>query len=106
MMIPENIAGYAGTAAGSLLALGYFAQKLITSFKSEKAESSVLSLMHNELERMSDQNSTLSVELGKLQVEVLKLNRELRTLTLENQRLHEEVGRLTEQISNMPRIKK
>lgn len=98
---PSIIAKYAGGTAVSILALAYGLQKLINGFKTGTAESSILTLMHSELERMSAQNANLSMELGRLQVEVIALNSQLRALTAENQRLHSEVGSLTMEVSRL-----
>ena len=98
---PSIIAKYAGGTAVSILALAYGLQKLINGFKTGTAESSILTLMHSELERMSAQNANLSMELGRLQIEVIALNTQLRALTAENQRLHSEVGSLTTEVSRL-----
>lgn len=98
---PSIIAKYASGTAVSILALAYGLQKLINGFKTGTAESSILTLMHSELERMSAQNANLSMELGRLQVEVIALNTQLRALTAENQRLHSEVGSLTTEVSRL-----
>lgn len=98
---PSIIAKYAGGTAVSILALAYGLQKLLNGFKTGTAESSILTLMHSELERMSAQNANLSMELGRLQVEVIALNSQLRALTAENQRLHSEVGSLTTEVSRL-----
>lgn len=98
---PSIIAKYAGGTAVSILALAYGLQKLLNGFKTGTAESSILTLMHSELERMSAQNANLSMELGRLQVEVIALNSQLRALTTENQRLHSEVGSLTTEVSRL-----
>lgn len=87
----------AGAAAG-LIAVAVFAQKFLNTWQSNRAENSVINLMHTELERMSEQNTHLSEELGKLQAEVIKLNRQLRELTLENQKLHAEVAALNSEL--------
>jgi peptidoglycan hydrolase CwlO-like protein len=79
------------------LALGM--QKMLKSWKETGVESSVISLMHQELERMSSQNILLATELNKLQIEVLNLNKELQKLNLENQRLQQEIVSLTIEIS-------
>ena len=60
--------------------------------------------MHTELERMSEQNTALSTELGRLHTEVITLSQELRKLTFENQRLQTEVCALTEEISIFKRM--
>lgn len=92
------------TGFAGLLALAFLLQKFLNSFKSEKTEGSIIGLMHNELERMSDQNTKLSLELGKLQEEVIELNKQLRALILENQKLQEEVVELTLEISKLKEV--
>lgn len=96
-----SIAEYAAIAVSALLMLAFVLQKFLNSWKKDAAESSVLALMHTELERMSEQNTKLSVELGTLQSEVIKLNKELRLLTSENQRLHAEVATLTGEVTRL-----
>lgn len=108
-MSPQDtytVAQYAGGAVAGVLGLAFFLQKFLTSIKAEKTESSVISLMHQELERMSEQNTKLSLELGKLQTEVIELNKQLRTLTTENQRLHAEVATLTGEVTRLQSILK
>lgn len=96
-IISENLGGiFAGVLAITLLF-----QKLLTVVKSDKAENSMIGLMHSELERMSEQNTTLSVELGKLQQDLIELNKELRILSSENQRLHSEVVALTAEVTRL-----
>jgi len=85
--------------AGIGLAVGI--QKLLRNWKETSTEGSILSMMHKELERMSEQNTTLSQELGKLQGEIIKLNQELTKLTIENQRLHLEVNILNLEIGRL-----
>lgn len=99
-----TIAQYAGMIAASLVGTAFLLQKFLTGWKADKTEGSVISLMHSELERMSEQNTKLSVELGKLQHEVIELNKQLRTLTAENQRLHAEVVVLTGEVSRLQSI--
>ena len=76
-------------------------QKLLRDWKSTGAETNLISLMHTELERMSDQNTALSTELGRLHTEVITLSQELQKLTVENQRLQTEVIALTNEISEL-----
>ena len=90
-----------GASALAIIAAFIGAQKLLKDWKSTNAETSVITLMHEELERMASQNSKLSVELNKLQLEVVKLNQELRCLIEENQRLHIEVVALTTEVSRL-----
>jgi predicted nuclease with TOPRIM domain len=50
---------------------------------------------------MSQQNTSLSLELGRLQDEVIKLNNQLQKLTIENQRLQQEVIVLTREVTRL-----
>lgn len=92
--------------ATSLIALAVMAvfigaQKILKNWRSTEAETSIITLMHAELERMSEQNTKLSLELGRLHTEVIALNTELQKLTVENQRLQTEVVALTNEISEL-----
>ena len=95
--ITEMIA--AGIVALTAIALGV--QNLVKGWKSTNAESSLLKMMHEELERMSTQNTTLSQEIGKLQMELINLSTQLTTLTLENRKLQAEVSSLNSEISRL-----
>jgi len=86
----------------AVIALGI--QSIMKIWKSGSTESSLLTLMHTELERMSGQNSTLSGEIGKLQIELIKLSGQLTKLTLENQKLQEEVSILNQETTRLHRI--
>jgi septal ring factor EnvC (AmiA/AmiB activator) len=70
-------------------------QKLLKDWRSTQAETNIIQLMHTEIERMGEQNSKLSLELGKLQEEVIRLNQELSKLNIENSKLQEEIAQLT-----------
>jgi predicted nuclease with TOPRIM domain len=76
-------------------------QKLLRDWKSTHAETNIITLMHNELERMSEQNGVLSTELNRLQQEMITLNNQLSQLCLENQRLQTEVVALTDEVSKL-----
>ena len=82
--------------AGIALAVGL--QKVLKGWRETSTEGSVLDMMHKELGRMSIQNTTLSLELGKLQQEIIKLNSELTKLAIENQKLHFELSTLNLEI--------
>lgn len=89
--------------ATSLVAIAVMAvfigvQKILKNWRSTEAETSIITLMHAELERMSEQNTKLSVELGRLHSEVIALNSELQKLTTENQHLRTEVAALTQEV--------
>lgn len=90
--------------ATSLVAIAVIAvfvgvQKILKNWRSTEAETSLITLMHTELERMSEQNTKLSIELGRLHTEVIALNTELQKLTVENQHLRNEVCALTQEVS-------
>ncbi len=95
---PGNLAQLAAAAVAALSVIAFGIQNLLKNWKTNNSESSLLKMMHEELERMSTQNSTLSKEIGKLQVELIKLSAELTTLTRENQKLQSEVSNLNEEI--------
>jgi predicted nuclease with TOPRIM domain len=91
--------------ATSLVAIAVIAvfigvQKMLKNWRSTEAETSIITLMHTELERMSEQNTKLSVELGRLHTEIIALNTELQKLTVENQQLRTEVVALTNEVSS------
>jgi hypothetical protein len=92
---------YLGEFIACTIALVFLGRKLLVGWKANNAESSIITLMHNELERMSQQNTSLSVELGRLQQEVIKLNNQLQKLTIENQRLQQEVIVLTREVTRL-----
>jgi septal ring factor EnvC (AmiA/AmiB activator) len=105
-MSPLETTQLIAMAGGGLLAFAYAIQKFLGSWQLNNAESSIITLMRSELERMADQNTKLSVELGKLQEEMILLNKQLRILTEENQRLHTEVVSLTNQIATLQKMLK
>lgn len=100
------LAQWAAGGAAGLIAVAIFLQKFLTGWYQSKAENSILTILHVELERMAEQNTKMSQELGKLQVEIIQLNKELRILTEENQRLHSEVTALTSEVARLQTILK
>jgi peptidoglycan hydrolase CwlO-like protein len=89
----------AGIVGLAVIALFIGVQKLLKDWKTTSAESSIITLMHAELERMSEQNTSLSTELGRLHSQIILLSQELQKLTVENQQLQTEVVALTKEIS-------
>jgi len=85
---------------GGIMAL----QKVLKGFKTSATETNIISLMHTELKRMAEQNSTLASELNKLQIEILNLNKELGNLSAENQKLHKEVSSLTAEVGRLQKV--
>lgn len=76
-------------------------QGILKNWKRNSSESSLLQMMHEELERMSTQNAALSTEIGRLQQELVKLSTQLTTLTEENRKLQAEVASLNQEISRL-----
>lgn len=97
----SSIAQAAGGVVVALIAIALGLQKVLKNWKETNAESRVITIMHEELDRMSKQNVTLAQELNKLQLEIVTLNKELHKLNLENQRLHTEVVALTAEVSRL-----
>ena len=95
---PSQIAQAAAAGAAALVGLAFGLQKVLKSWKETGAETSVISLMHAELERLSKHNSTLATELHNLQTQLLNLNRNLIEVTAENTRLREEIQSLKEHL--------
>lgn len=96
--IPSTLAEWLAAAFVGISGLVIGIQLLLKSFNSNNTESALLKMMHDELERMSAQNSILSQEVGKLQLELVKLSKQLTELTLENQKLQTEINNLNKEI--------
>ena len=93
----------------SLLSVGLIAlvigiQKLLRDWRTTKAESDIIQIMHTEIERMSAQNTTLSNALGSLQQEILELNKQITKLNIENNKLQEEVSTLTLELDSFKQL--
>lgn len=88
----------------AVIAVFIGAQKILKNWRSTEAETSIITLMHTELQRMSEQNTKLSLELGRLHTEVIALNSELQKLTVENQHLRTEVCALTQEVSSFKQL--
>ena len=102
--VTNNIVEVLGMSALAIIAVFVGSQKLLKEWKSTSAETNIITLMHSELERMSSQNSALSIELGRLHSEVINLNKQLQNLSLENQRLQVEVCALTTEVSKFKEL--
>lgn len=90
--------------AMAVIALGVGIQKLIKEWRTTDAETSVIQMMHTELERMSTQNSKLTEELTKLQNEIVELNNQLTKLNIENNKLQHDVAALTLELNSFKEI--
>ena len=97
---PETLIQALSAVALAIIAVMFGIQKMLKHWQTTDAENSIIKIMHTELERMSQQNTALSVELGRLHNEVIALNRQLQKLSVENQRLQTEVIALTHEVSS------
>lgn len=97
----ESLTQIIGGLFVSLAAIAIGLQKLVKNWKQTDAETSIVALMHQELERLAKQNTTLAIELNKLQLEIVTLNTQLNSLTVENQRLHNEIVLLSTEITSL-----
>jgi len=104
-LVPENLIQAFGAVAMAAIVVMLGIQKIIKHWQTTDAENSIIKIMHNELERMSQQNTALSVELGRLHNEVIALNTQLQMLTVENQRLQTEVIALTNEVSSFKALR-
>ena len=102
----DTIAEYAAAIVFAIVGLVFGIQKLLKGWKQTEAETSIITLMHQELERLSSQNKILITEISSLQSEIIKLNRELRTMTDENQKLHAEVVMLSSEVGRLHELLK
>lgn len=91
-------------AAMAVIALGVGIQKLLKDWRSTNAETSIITIMHTELERMNVQNSRLTEELTKLQNEIVELNNQLIKLNIENNKLQQDVAALTLELNNFKEL--
>ena len=98
---PDDIIQTLMMLAVAIIAGLFVFKKLVKDWLSTDTESNIIKIMHTELERLSEQNTALSLELGRLHTEVIALNHELQKLTLENQRLQTEVIALTNEVSSL-----
>lgn len=89
--VPEAISAYVLALLGGAFGL----QQYLKNWKSVKAESSIITLMHIEIERYSKQNKNLHDEVEKLQIQVRDLHSALNTLRLENENLRNDILKLT-----------
>lgn len=101
---PEGAIQVLGMVALAVVTVFVGVQKLRKDWQTNSAESSVITLMHTELERMAHQNTQLSLELGRLHSEVINLNSQLQKLTVENQRLQTEVVALTREVARLQSV--
>lgn len=101
---PESLIQVLGMVALAVITVFVGVKKLLKGWENDSTETSIIKLMHTELERLSKQNTELSVELGRLHTEVIALNKQLQQLTVENQLLQNEVISLTREVSRLQNV--
>jgi peptidoglycan hydrolase CwlO-like protein len=100
----HNLVQTISVAGMAIIALGVGIQKLLKEWRSTEAETSVIKMMHEELERMGTQNTRLTAELTKLQNEIVELNSQLTKLNIENNKLQQDVAGLTIELNNFKKL--
>jgi len=93
-----------GTLGLALLATAYSLKKYLKGWNVLSAENSVINLLRDELDRMSNQNRDIATELNKLQVDLINLHKEIQSLTIENNRLYTQVNQLNHQVERLKNI--
>ena len=88
----------------AVIVLGFSVKKLMKDWRLSDTGDGIMQLMHQELERMSAQNTILSTELSKLQQEIIQLNAQLRQLCIENDKLQTEVVALTNELNAFKKV--
>lgn len=101
----DNFIQVLGVVATAIIVTLMAIQKIVREWRSTEAETRIITLMHIELERMSEQNTALSTELGRLHAEVINLNQQLQQLTIENQCLQREIIALTNEVNNLKMLR-
>jgi cell division protein FtsB len=88
----------AGAVIVAIVGLIYGIQKLPNRWKESKVEASLVEMVHQELERLSAQNTLLSEEIAKLQTQVFSLIKEINSLSIDKERLKKEVIELRKKV--------
>jgi peptidoglycan hydrolase CwlO-like protein len=100
----HNLVQTISVAGMAIIALGVGIQKLLKEWRSTEAETSVIKMMHEELERMGSQNAKLTEELTKLQNEIVELNNQLTKLNIENNKLQHDISTLTIELNSFKKL--
>ena len=86
-----------GALALVLLVIGL--QKIVRDWKTTKAESDIISMLHEEIERMEQLNKKLSDELHGLQQKLISLSQDVTRLTIENNDLREKIADMMKELN-------
>lgn len=93
-----------GSIGVALLAIAYSIKKYLKGWNILSAENTVINLLREELDRMSNQNRDIATELNKLQLDLINLHKEIQSLTVENNRLYTQVNQLNFQVEKLKSI--
>lgn len=103
-MESNNLGDLPGILLGlifAVISISFGVQQLVKAWKNSASETRLVEMMHEELARMSQQNTALSNEIGNLQAELIRLSQQLTELTIENQKLQLEVSCLNKEIARL-----
>ncbi len=92
--LKDSATSILGTFAGVVLVLLFVLQKMKKSWISTDAETDVVKLLRDEVERLSKQNTNLSVHLFAMQQQLGELQKRNGYLSRHVERLEEEVKQL------------
>ncbi len=88
----EAVGAAVGGALTAVVAMGLSFQKAKKSWATTSAETSVISLLHVEVERLAAQNLTLARHLYDMQAQIIQLRTENQGLELQIVRLKERLN--------------
>lgn len=100
-MQASDIPQWAGYISVGLLGGAYSLQKYLKGWRETGASSDVVKLLHQEVIRMSEQNTKLMTEITHLQNQIVTLNQQLTELQRENQLLNIQVANLSAEINRL-----
>lgn len=103
-MQSSDIAQWAGYITVGLLGGAYSLQKYLKGWRETGASSDVVKLLHQEVLRMSEQNTKLMSEIAFLQNQIVALNQQLTELQKENQLLNAQVSQLTAEVNRLHKV--
>lgn len=92
--IIETLSIFSFAIVGLLLGI----QKILRDWKTTKAESDIITMLHTEIQRMEEQNSRLSSEVHTLQQKIIELSQQITKLTVENTVLNQKVSDLIKEL--------
>jgi regulator of replication initiation timing len=93
-----------GLIAVGMISLSFAIKKLLKDWGNSNTEQNIINLLKEEISRMSEQNKTLSLELGRLQKEIIDLHDLVTNLSSENGSLRIEISALTNELTAFKKL--